>query len=145
MQVFSLEPITEVNMVEFFLYFLAYTGLAYVTAIIMRLLTKKVVVLKKPTKIIERMPLGFLLLATVIEELIFRGIPFLFGDERWILFGTVVWASIHFYLHQVVSAFIFGILLYRYWAGGLVIQAILTHLLFNLLGYALIKVLRYKE
>jgi len=138
MNLISLEPITSVTPLEFYIYFSFY----YILALLVRLgfyflskATNGKFYFYKPKENIVLL----VIVSSIFEELIFRGIPyFLTGNPKLVFLGTVVWSIFHRYPSVIASSFIFGILLYRYWIGGLWVYAILSHLILNSLNTLII-------
>ena len=138
MNLISLEPITSVTPLEFYLYFGFYYLLSFAVRLVFYLISKVT-----GSKFYYYKPKGNIVLivvaSSIFEELIFRGIPyFLTGNPKLVFLGTVVWSIFHRYPSVIASSFIFGILLYRYWIGGLWVYAILSHLILNSLNTLII-------
>jgi len=71
------------------------------------------------------------LVAPVMEELVFRGIPWVLGTTTGVILGSILWTLLHLRSAPVVLV---SVPLYlKLWLGGFWIEAILVHAVHNAL------------
>jgi len=121
----TFDPITTGSLFYLFTLYIQYLILSILGSVVAYVLFKQ--------KLDDvKFSLRLVVLASISEELIFRGLPLWIGGKPFMIGATILWSLFHLNITSIMGVIFHGIFYSRLWLGGLWYWACFFHLFHNL-------------